>query len=40
MAPKIDIAFGTTTSLYAYEWTNGSCYLDAYYVRSTTSISE
>ena len=39
-APKIDIAFGTSTSLYAYEWTDGSCYLDVYYVRSTTTISE
>tara|TARA_B100002051_G_scaffold271931_1_gene307628 strand:+ start:323 stop:1147 length:825 start_codon:yes stop_codon:yes gene_type:complete len=39
-APKIDIAFGTDTSLYAYEWTDGSCYLDAYYVKSTTTISE
>ena len=40
VAPKIDIAFGTSTSLYADEWTDGSCYLDAYYVKSTTTISE
>ena len=40
IAPKIDIAFGTDTSLYASEWTDGSCYLDAYYVKSTTTISE
>ena len=40
VAPKMDIAFGTSTSLFANEWTDGSCYLDAYYVRSTTTISE
>ena len=40
VAPKIDIAFGTSTSLYGYEWTDGSCYLDAYYVKSTTTITE
>ena len=40
IAPKIEIAFGTDTSLYASEWTDGSCYLDAYYVKSTTTISE
>ena len=27
-------------NLYANEWTDGSCYLDAYYVRSTTTITE
>ena len=40
VAPKMDIAFGTSTSLFANEWGSGSCYFDAYYLRSTTTISE
>jgi len=39
-SPKIDIAFGTQTALFANEWTDGSCYVEPYYVRSTVTISE
>tara|TARA_B100000579_G_scaffold388711_1_gene362031 strand:+ start:1855 stop:2649 length:795 start_codon:yes stop_codon:yes gene_type:complete len=39
-APKIELAFGTLTSLYAYEWTDEKCFVDAYYPRSTSTITD
>ena len=39
-APKIELAFGTANSLYANEYSDGNCFVDAYFPRSTTTISE
>ena len=39
-APKIEIAFGTNEAVNATEWTDGKCLIEAYYPRSTVTITE
>ena len=39
-SPRIEIAFGTNAAINASEWTDGKCLIEAYYPRSTVTITE
>jgi hypothetical protein len=39
-APRIEIAFGTDAAVNASEWTDGKCLIEAYFPRSTVTITE